>query len=98
MEKRNSCSNVHSEIVKDLSDTVCDNSGPIRSIHLKRGIVTPAVYLCFLEFLHFDIQSTIVTVVFSLNKLKKFLKKEHSPRWNRHARDLLGEIVIKYKG
>ncbi|RIB04694.1 hypothetical protein C2G38_1988038, partial [Gigaspora rosea] len=26
--------------------------------YLKRVIVTPAVYLCLVEFLHFDIQST----------------------------------------
>jgi len=31
--------------------------------------------MCFLEFLHFDIHSTVIVVVFSLNKLKKYFFK-----------------------
>ena len=38
-KKRNSCTNVHSEIVTNLSETMCASSGPTRRIHLRRGMV-----------------------------------------------------------
>ena len=38
-KKRNVCTNVHSEIVTNLSDTMCASSGPTRRIHLRRGMV-----------------------------------------------------------
>ena len=38
-KKMNVCTNVHSEIVTNLSDTMCASSGPTRRIHLRRGMV-----------------------------------------------------------
>ena len=38
-KKRNSCTSVHSEIVTNLSETMCASSGPTRRIHLRRGMV-----------------------------------------------------------
>src|SRR5437016_12329528 len=47
----------HTRLVSDWSSDVC--SSDLEAFgYLKRVIVTPAVYPRFIEFLHFDIQST----------------------------------------
>lgn len=35
--------------------------------YLKTLIVTPAIYPCLVEFLHFDIHSTVITSILSLH-------------------------------
>ena len=57
----------------------------------------PAVYVCFLEFLYFDIHSTVIVVIFSLNKLKKIFKGPFTKMVFRKDRDA-GKIEGRRKG